>query len=364
MQEPIILNLIIQMNTILILDNPLRHWLILLGVIVAVLLVRRFLSRYIASLLYRLVKNITRGVEKRIFVDLVVEPLEFFLVVCVAEAALDKLKFPAAWEFDIYNVSSRQIVASIGISIIIITFIWVLLRLIDFIANVMEMKADLTADQMDNQLIVFFKDFLKVILAIIGILLVIRFGFGKDISELLTGLSIVGAAIALAMRESLENLIASFIIFFDKPFRLGDVVKVQQVTGTVEKIGLRSTRIRTEEKTFVTVPNKQMVDSIVDNFSLRTQRKGDLNLEINPLTKEQIIEIFLKQVNQLLEQHEGINEHSANLTSLGRNGLLVHIEYFTAVITISEFNRLKQEVNLEILKLMEKNEVKMAEGRN
>lgn len=352
------------MNTTFILDNPLRHWLILLGVIVAVLLVRRFLSRYIASLLYRLVKNITRGVDKRVFVDLVIDPLELFLVVCVAEAALDKLKFPGAWEFEVYHVSSRQIVSSIGISIIIITFIWVLLRLIDFVANVMEMKADLTEDQMDNQLIVFFKDFLKVILGIIGILLVIRFGFGKNISELLTGLSIVGAAIALAMRESLENLIASFIIFFDKPFRPGDIVKVQQVTGTVEKIGLRSTRIRTEEKTFVTVPNKQMVDNIVDNYSLRTHRKGDLNLEINPATPEQTIEIFLEQVNQLLNSHPQINDHSAILSSLGRNGLVVHIEYFTAVITIAEFNQLKQEVNLEILKLMERNEVKMAEGRN
>ena len=91
-------------------------------------------------------------------------------------------------------------------------------------------------------------------------LVIIRFAFGWNIGSLLTGLSIVGAAIALALKESLENLIASFIIFFDKPFATGDLVKVNAITGTVEKIGLRSTRIRTEQKTFVTVPNKQMVD--------------------------------------------------------------------------------------------------------
>jgi MscS family membrane protein len=89
--------------------------------------------------------------------------------------------------------------------------------------------------------------------------MILHFAFNLDVGSFLTGLSIVGAAVALSLRESLENLIASFVIFFDKPFTTGDVVKVQGITGTVEKIGLRSTRIRTEQKTYVTVPNKQMV---------------------------------------------------------------------------------------------------------
>ena len=157
-------------------------------------------------------------------------------------------------------------------------FIGLLLRIIDFIAIILEKKANLTSDQSDNQLIIFFKDFFKVILVIIGIIMIIKFAFDRNIGSLLTGLSIVGAAIALALRESLENLIASFIIFFDKPFTIGDLVKVQNITGSVEKIGLRSTRIRTDQKTYVTVPNKQMVDSLLDNLSLRSQRRADLRL--------------------------------------------------------------------------------------
>ena len=109
-----------------------------------------------------------------------------------------------------------------------------------------------------------------MILVIIGILLVLRFSFNKEIGNLLTGLSLVGAAIALATRESMENLIASFIIFFDKPFITGDLVKVNNLTGNIEKIGLRSTRIRTLEKTYISVPNKQMVDTIVDNMTNMT----------------------------------------------------------------------------------------------
>ena len=100
-------------------------------------------------------------------------------------------------------------------------------------------------------------------------------------TAILASLGLAGAAFALAAKESIENLIASFVIFFDKPFTAGDVLKVNNISGTVEKIGLRSTRIRTDQKTYVTVPNKQMVDSIVDNLSLRTQRKGELRLELS-----------------------------------------------------------------------------------
>jgi len=138
------------------------------------------------------------------------------------------------------------------------------------------------------------------VISIIGILMILNYAFNLNVGSLITGLSIVGAAIALALRESLENLIASFIIFFDKPFTTGDLVKVQQVTGTVEKIGLRSTRIRTEQKTLVSVPNKQMVDSILDNLSLRTQRRGELKLDIGLNTSSTKLEQLIAGIRGAL----------------------------------------------------------------
>ncbi|MGR9922062.1 mechanosensitive ion channel family protein, partial [Escherichia coli] len=91
-----------------------------------------------------------------------------------------------------------------------------------------------------------------------------------------------------------------FIIFFDKPFTVGDLVKVNGFSGTVEKIGLRSTRIRTLEKTFISVPNKQMVDTIVDNISLRTQRKAELKVEIDINANSQSITNLLSAIKQKL----------------------------------------------------------------
>jgi len=224
--------------------------------------------------------------------------------------------------------------------------------MIDYLAYVISKNGGEEQGESQHQLVIFFKDFLKAIVSIAGIFVIIKFAFGYQISELLTGLGIVGAALALSARESLENLIASFIIFFDKPFAVGDSLKVQHVTGTVEKIGLRSTRIRTTEKTFVSVPNKQMVDSILDNLTLRTQRRADLRLELATSTGVQQVEDFLKGMDRVL-LHPKIEKKTVFLSDiLQQGGYLIHIEYYAAPIPVDDFNALKQEINLATIQLL------------
>src|SRR5688572_3314717 len=294
--------------------NTVRNYLIVAGIILFVLLLRRYISRYVALLLFTAVHSIWNNVDKHSFVSLVVRPLGFFLMVLISIISLYKLKFPEPLDAVIYKYTLMQVVHCIGTIILIVSFIGLLLRIIDFIAIILEKKANLTVDQSDNQLITFFKDFFKVILVIIGIIMIIRFAFDKNIGSLLTGLSIVGAAIALALRESLENLIASFIIFFDKPFTIGDLVKVQNIAGNVERIGLRSTRIRTADKSYVTVPNKQMVDSILDNVSLRTQLRGALELNMHVHTPTAKAEQLLQDVRGFLKEQEDVQAFTVALS--------------------------------------------------
>jgi MscS family membrane protein len=340
-------------------DNPVKHYLIVVAVILFVLMLNRIISRYFAALLFKLVNKILRDFDKRSFVNLVMQPLGSFLVILVAIIALHKLRFPQAFRVDIYNITLDQILNGTGVAILIISFIWLLLRIIDFIAIILEKKANLTPDHTDNQLVIFFKDFFKVVTVIIGIMLVLKFAFGLAIGSLLTGLSILGAAIALSLRESLENLIASFIIFFDKPFTVGDLVKVLNITGTVEKIGLRSTRIRTDHKTLVTVPNKQMVDSVLDNLSLRTQRRGDLRLELDLQTTSVKLESFIIRVKKILDRKE-IESSTTMMNDITGQAFIVTVEYYTAPATMAEYNELRETMNLELLKLMEELQIEIA----
>lgn len=344
-----------------ILNNSIESYLMVVAIIGLSMLCKRLISKYFASLLYKAVGKAGKKINRQSFFDLVVQPLDMFLVVVIALIALDQLNYPKAFEIKIYHITLRQLLDSIANGVMIVLFIWLCIRVIEFIALILEDKANLTKDQSDNQLIVFFKDFFKVILVIIGFLMIFHFSFNKDVSNLLTGLSIVGAAIALAMRESMENLIASFIIFFDKPFVTGDLVKGASFQGHIEKIGLRSTRIRTLEKTLISVPNKQMVDTIIDNISLRSQRKVELKLELSLLTSAAKTKAFIKGMHNSLQNHPDVENYALFFADTGKTVHQISLEYFTSMEqSVEDFNETREQINLGILELLEQHQIELA----
>jgi MscS family membrane protein len=344
-----------------ILDNSFGTYILIIGIILLAISLKRFLSRIIAGLVFRVVRRLASGVDRKSFVNLVVPPLENFLVTLVVIVALEKLNYPDLLDVSIYKVSLHRVIEIIAVAVLIISFIWLLLRIIDFIAMILEQRANITESQSDNQLILFFKDFFKVLLVIIGVLMVLKFGFSFKISSLITGLSLAGAAVALATRESIENLIASFIIFFDKPFSTGDLVKVQNITGTVERIGLRSTRVRTTQKTYVTVPNKQMVDSIMDNLTLQTQRRAFVQLEINADTPHDKVQELVKAIEELmLKRKDKIENYTVFFADIVKNTYVVSVEFFTATIPVADFNDIRQFINLSIVDIMENMDIRLA----
>jgi MscS family membrane protein len=345
----------------LIFDNTLGNYVLIIGIILLAVSLREFISRIVASLVFRLISRLSAGVNRKSFVDLVLPPLQNFFVVFVIIVALEKLTYPHLLNITVYKVSMHRILEIIAMIVMIITFIWLLLRIIDFVAMILEQKANLTESQTDNQLIVFFKDFFKVVLVIIGLLMILKFGFSFKISSLITGLSLAGAAIALALRESIENLIASFIIFFDRPFSTGDQIKVQNITGTVEKIGLRSTRLRTAQKTYVTVPNKQMVDTITDNLSLQTQRRAMVQLEVHGETPYDSISQLVTGIEEILQKRKDrVENYSVFVSDIIKNSYVITIEFFTATIPVADFNQLRQFVNLSVIEMMGRMNVRLA----
>lgn len=336
-----------------ILGNTFRDYLWVLGVILFVLLLKRFISRYIAVLACRILRRHWKSFDQERFMELILHPLGVFLVITVSIIAFYRLDFPAELDMKIYKYPLKRILLSIAVAVQLLAFIWLLLRSIDFIASILQARARHTASQSDNQLIVFFRDFLKVVIGIIGAMMILHFAFSYDVSSLLTGLSIVGAAIALALRESLENLIASFVIFFDKPFVTGDFVKVQNIAGSVERIGLRSTRVRTSDKSYVTVPNKQMVDSILDNISLRSQIRGELNLLLKLDAKPAQLTELTDALKKYLAGIREVQGFSVLFNDIRVQGYVVFVEYFTPNMPWPQFTAIRQSINFFALQKME-----------
>ncbi len=325
----------------MVLDNPVKSYLLVAGVIFIVFMLKLFISLYLVSLLLNLI-NKTWKIDSARFKKLVVRPVSWLLVVVVTVVALNELVFPYAWRFRLFGTNTRTILNTIGVCAIIIAVVRFILKTVDFVALIMNQSARGVSHRSEYQMISFFRDFLKVVIGIFGVLWLIKSGFGQPIGPLLTGLSIVGAALALAAKESLENLIASFIIFFDKPFFVGDTLKVNAVTGTVERIGLRSTRIRTTEKTLVTIPNKQMVDGIVDNISMRTHTRAEIRIELIYNAGREKLNQLVADVKRWIEKKQDIKINSVFLQDYNKNGVTLFIEYFT--LPSAMFNEIREQL--------------------
>ena len=346
-----------------ILSNSIRSYLFIAVILLGTLLIKRLVSRFFASLIYTWVDKKDHSDLRKSHVHRLIVPIEQFLLFLVAIIALYELKFPAAWELKLFKLSLQQFIES-GIKLgFILLLIRVSLRTLEFISIILENKARLTKDLSDDQLVLFFRDFFKVIIYIIGVLMVFRYVFNESIGNLVTSLSIVGAAIALSTRESLENIIASFIIFFDKPFTIGDLVKVSGFTGTIEKIGLRSTRIRTQEKTYISVPNKQMVDSIVDNISLRSERKIEMDLQLSVQTSAQAIAAFANHMRTIVSAQNGVNSFNIFVAESGKQYHALHIECLVTIqMDINEFQMIRERLNLAAIEYANTHQILFSEN--
>jgi MscS family membrane protein len=348
----------------LFLNNLIGNWLIVAIIILVVAIGKRFLSRYIAALLFIPIQKKWKSVEKIVFVDLVFKPLGIFLAVFVSFLAISSLHYPALLKFAIGEFEFHELLLIFSKCVIIIYFIAFARRCIDFIALVLDINAKSNKDKRDDQLIVFFRDFIKAVLYIIGGLLILKLAFKVNVGAVLTGLSIVGAALALAAKESIENLIASFIIFFDKPFFTGDLVKVNNqnnTAGTIEQIGLRSTRIRTNDHTLITVPNKQMVDSVLDNWSMRDARRSETKIELDINSSSAAIVLLMDEIQSYLENTKPtIVRYSVFVTDYTKSSITITIEFFTQPIELDLFQTTKQQFLFYAKESLEKHQFKLA----
>jgi len=310
------------------LSNPIRSYLYILVILIGTFIFKRFISRFFASLIYTWVDKKNHSDLRKSHVHRLVVPIEQFLLFLVAVVALYELKFPILWDVHLFKVSLQQAIDSTVKLLFIILLIRVFIRTLEFVAIILEEKSKLTKSLSDDQLVLFFRDFFKVILYIIGALFII----------------------------------SSFIIFFDKPFSIGDLVKVNNFTGTIEKIGLRSTRIRTQDKTYITVPNKQMVDTIVDNISCRTERKIEMDLQISVITSAEALTNFVSFMRSEIEKHPPIISSSVFLSDAGKQFHTIHIECFISIATdLNVFQQLRETLNLKAVAYANAHQISFSE---
>lgn len=178
---------------------------------------------------------------------------------------------------------------------------------------------------------------------------------GYPVTSLVAGLGIGGIALALAAQKTVENLFGSLSIGIDQPFRVGDYITVDTVSGTVESIGLRSTRIRTLDRTRVTLPNGKLADMRVESFAGRDRIRFVCVLALTRGTKAAAVREVLLSARTLLQDHPKVwPEIFVALARLSESSLDVEITAWFLTTNGAEFNQLREDVLLRLLEIVEK----------
>ena len=216
-------------------------------------------------------------------------------------------------------------------------------------AHVFIYKAAKSENKADDQLVPFLKELFKFFIYFIGFFVLLGYVFEVNALSLVTGLGIGGIAIALAAKESLENLIGSFTIFIDKPFTVGDLVKVDGVEGTIEKVGFRSTVLRSTDKTTIIIPNRAMIDGVLENLTLRNYRRVKFNIAITYETDSETIKKIIAEISNFLAAHPHTSDHTVTFDSFADYALNIQILYLVENIEYNDYLKIKEEVNFKII---------------
>ncbi len=231
---------------------------------------------------------------------------------------------------------------------------WSALRLIDAGFMALGERAARTDSKLDDQLIPLLRKVSKVFVGILTFLLVVQ-NLGYSVSGLLAGLGIGGLAFALAAQDTLANLFGSVTVLVDRPFRVGDWIAVEGAEGTVEEIGLRSTRIRTFARTLISIPNKAVANATIINNSMMPSRRATFTVGVTYDTTAAQMRAAVAGIEEILRGHPGViaEDVLVKFGDFGASSLDIAVRYFTRDTTYAEHLAVRQEVNLAIMELLE-----------
>ncbi len=344
-------------------ENGVRSYLLFFTIILSGIILKRFVSFHLSGLIYRAIKKRVAGVDVKMLRHLLRKPFGLFVILLSVYLACKQLHYPESWHlpseenFGIRFIIWRTFQFSIFISIT-----WIVLRCIDFFGIVLTHRVGLHNSNNDNKLIPFMREAIKIIVIILSFFIILGTIFDVNVASLIAGLGIGGLALALAAKESIENLLASFAIFLDKPFSTGDLVKVGSVKGSVEKIGFRSTQIRTLDRTIFSIPNKKMIDSDVENISQRNMIRASFTVLIRFETPTSKIEKFKQEIHSFLRNLDYVSSttppyiHIENFTI---QGVEMKFIYFIESIDFTYFSERREFIFLKILDTAQQEEIKL-----
>lgn len=349
--------------------NSVAVYLRFVVILILALLLKRYISSIFTRLFFTVFKKFSAAYYGQQFKELLIRPVEgllvsifFYIAFYQLSSSLDKVtlfkrikpvKEAVNKEIAETFFTVMDLIDRLFFLFLLFYFVLLISRVLDFVFLVMVNKAKENDDRERQQLLPLLKDVLKVIVWSFGILSVLGAVFHVNVAALVAGLGVGGIAIAFAAKESLENLLASFMVMIDKPFTIGDLIKINGVEGNIEKVGFRSTRIRSLDKSVISIPNRQLIDSNLENFSERGMRRVLFTIgAIYGLSRE-TLEKTMSEIRNVVLKTEGTTGIPAvNLESFGSSSVNIQVVYFVTVSAEVDFGKVKEQVYFGVYEIM------------
>jgi MscS family membrane protein len=257
---------------------------------------------------------------------------------------------------DIIRLTGPQLAVASGLLNVIghATAIWLIFQLALRAAHMVVAVRDMGVQSLDTQLVVLVAKVIAVLLSLY-VLIHLADTLTIPLAPMIAGLGVGGLAVALAVRPTLENAVAGFVLFADKPVRVGEFCAFGDKLGTVEEIGLRSVQVRGLDRTVITIPNAEFSQMQITNFSRRDSNLYHKTLGLRYETSADQLRLVLARLRELLIRHPMVSMEPARVRFVGYGDFSLEVEIFAFVQTRDwgEFLAVQEDLNLRIKDVVE-----------
>ena len=329
--------------------NTISDW----GITLLIILGSVILGKIIYWVFGNVIKKLTSKTKTKIddiIVDMIEEPVVLALTILGLWYGLHRLEFSDGW----YEWMGKvyQILIAVNIT-------WLVARLVDaIIEEYIIPLTEKTESDFDNQIIPVVQKGLKTTIWALGIIVALN-NAGYDVTALIAGLGIGGLALAMAAKDSVSNIFGGIMIFTDKPFQVGDRIKIGGFDGTITEVGIRTSRMRTLEGRLVTIPNSQFTGNMVENVTVEPTRKVVLNLGLTYDMTAEKMEKAIAVLKEIAAKKNDIEENVlVSFNAFGDFSLGILFIYY--IKKESDILDTQTAMNLEILKRFAEHDLEMA----
>ena len=330
---------------------PLLDWGLLLGLAAASFIGLRLLASLVLAGIGRVVRDREQSSTFR-FSHAALPPLSLFLAVVGFYIYADALPV---------SIVARQTLLRYAGIVAWVALAWFALRFVDAISRLIIARMQRSQRRQAVSVITLLRRSAKVLLLALAVVAILD-TLGIDVTTGIAALGIGGIALALGAQKTIENLVGSVTVIVDRPVQVGDFCKVGDVLGTVEDVGMRSTRIRTNDRTVVTIPNGNFASLQIENFAPRDRYLFNPVIAIEYGISADKLREGISIIEGVLKEHAQIDQEGAraNLAGLGESSLNVEVFSYITVKDVVESIYIKQDLLLSIMDRLEKAGISLA----